>query len=174
MAKRNSGKIFEDNFSKSIPEYALLYRIPDAAQSFGHTNYLRFSAKNPFDFILWDSHKRILYALELKTIDGDSMPFDRQPGDKNGKIHYHQIIGLNNWNKYNGIIGAIIIEFRKIEKTVFIRIDDFNDLMKKIPKKSFRYEDLEKYQINYELIPQTKLKVNYRYNVGELLQCITL
>lgn len=56
MAK-NVGKIFEEQWKKSTPDYALLYRLPDAAQSFGGSNKLRFSSKNPFDF----------FALGFKT-----------------------------------------------------------------------------------------------------------
>jgi penicillin-binding protein-related factor A (putative recombinase) len=173
MAKVNSGKVFEKNFMDSVPDYALIYRIPDAAQSFGYSKNLRFSNRNPFDYIIWDSRKHILYALELKTIDSKSIPFDRSPEDKNGKIHYHQIVGLNKWNEYDGIIAALIIEFRQIEKTVFIRIEDFNELMEKTPKKSFNYDDLKKYQIKYLPIMQHKKKVNYRYDVGELLEAVS-
>lgn len=173
MSKQNSGKVFEKNFMASVPDYALIYRIPDAAQSFGRSSALRFSSKNPFDYILWDSQKHILYALELKTIDSKSIPFDRKPEDRNGKIHYHQIVGLSNWDSYDGIIAGFIIEFRKIEKTVFIKIADFLKLMDKIPKKSFNFDDLSEYEIDYTLIRQHKKKVNYRYDVNELLQAVS-
>jgi len=156
-----------------VPDYALIYRLPDAAQSFGRSNTLRFSGKNPFDYIMWDSRKHILYALELKTIDGKSISFDRSPTDKNGKIHYHQIVGLSNWSKYDGIIAGFIIEFRQIEITVFIRIADFKKLIDKIPKKSFNFYDLDTYEINYITIQQHKKKVNYRYDVDELLQAVS-
>ena len=84
------GKVFENNFKKSMPDYALLYRLPDAAQSFGKSSNLRFSNKNPFDFILFDSKWKILYALELKSVKGKSISFERTKEDK-GDIHYHQI-----------------------------------------------------------------------------------
>ena len=73
----NIGKRFEDDFRKSVPSYALLYRIPDSAQSFGGSSNLRFSRKNPFDYLMWDSKKHILYALELKTVAGKSISFER-------------------------------------------------------------------------------------------------
>ena len=44
-----------------------------------------------------------------------------------------------------------------------------NELMKIIPKKSFNYSDLEKYKIKYYIIPQKKLKVNYKYDVHCML-----
>ena len=68
---QNIGKVFEEQLKKSIPSYALLYRVPDSAQSFSGGN-LRFSRKNPFDFLLWDSLKHKLYALEVKTVKGKS------------------------------------------------------------------------------------------------------
>ena len=71
----NIGKVFEEQIKKSVPDYALLYRLPDAAQSFGGSNTLRFSRKNPFDFLLWDSKRHILYALEMKTVSGKSISF---------------------------------------------------------------------------------------------------
>lgn len=165
----NIGKVFETQFKKSTPDYALIYRLPDSAQSFGGSNNLRFSRKNPFDFLLWDSERRILYALELKTVEGKSISFERNKDEK-GKIHYHQIAGLNKWNKYNGIICGFIIEFRAIETTIFIDIEDFNKLISLIDKHSFNFEDLKMYKIPYIVIPQKKLKTNYRYDIDKFLK----
>ena len=164
----NPGKIFETQWNKSIPDYALLYRLPDSAQSFGRSDKLRFSSKNPFDFLLWDSKKHILYALELKTVSGKSISFERIKEDS-GDIHYHQIVGLNNWNKYDGIVCGFIIEFREIEKTMFINIVDFNKLIDIIPKKSFNFNDLDKYEIQYTIIKQKKARTKYTYDVNGFL-----
>ena len=160
----NTGKIFEKEIADSIPEYALLYRLPDSAQSFGGGNNLRFSRKNPFDFLMWDSAGRTLYALEMKTVNEKSISFERSKEDK-GKIHYHQIDGLNKWSKYGGIVCGFIIEFRPIEETIFILIDDFNTLMDKVEKKSFTIGDLDKLEIPYIVIPQTKMRTRYRYDI---------
>lgn len=165
----NIGKVFETQFKKSTPDYALIYRLPDSAQSFGGSNNLRFSRKNPFDFLLWDSERHILYALELKTVDGKSISFERNKDEK-GKIHYHQIVGLNEWNKYDGINCGFIIEFRGIETTVFIDIKDFNNLVSLIDKHSFNIDDLETYEIPYIVILQKKLKTNYRYDIDGFLK----
>lgn len=173
MAK-NIGKIFEAQVQKSVPDYALLYRVPDSPQSFGGGN-LRFSRKSPFDYLLWDSHKHILYALELKTVAGKTISFERTKEDKGGEIHYHQIEGLNKWNEYDGIICGIIIEFRAIEKTVFIDIDEMNRLMSIIPKKSFSFCDLDTYEIIYSVIGQKKARTKYTYDIdGFLNQNIVL
>lgn len=164
---RSIGKIFEDQIKKSIPDYALLYRLPDPPQSFGGGN-LRFSRKNPFDFLLWDSHKRTLYALELKTVSGKSISFERTKEDR-GEIHFHQIEGLNEWDKYEGITCGIIIEFRSEEKTVFIDIAEMNKIISAIPKKSFSLSDLDIYGIKYSVIGQKKVRTKYTYDIDGFL-----
>lgn len=167
----NIGKVFEMQFAKSVPDYALLYRLPDSAQSFGGSNNLRFSRKNPFDFLLWDSKRHILYALEMKTVNGKSISFERDKGETKD-IHYHQIQGLNEWNKYDGIICGFIIEFRQIETTVFIDIDSFNSLISSINKKSFNYDDLKNSGLPYLVIPQEKRRTRYIYDIENLLSQI--
>lgn len=165
----NVGKKFEQDFSKSIPDYVLLYRLPDSAQSFGGGNSnLRFSNKNPFDFFLWDSQRRILYALEMKTVKGKSISFETDKTE-NKEIHFHQIQGLNKCNKYEGTVCGFIIEFRQIERTIFLPIDSFNNLVAGINKKSFNYSDVEASGLPYIVIPQTKKRTRYTYDVESLL-----
>jgi len=165
------GQNFEQQIKKSVPDYALLYRLPDSAQSFGGSQFLRFSNKNPFDYILFNSKTRILYALEMKTVKGKSISFEREKGENSKVIHYHQIKGLNDWNKYDGIICGFVIEFRELETTVFIDIAEFNKIMREIPKKSFNFEDLQNY--NYIKIEQTKARTRYTYNIEKFLkECV--
>lgn len=169
----NIGKIFERQIKKSVPDYALLCRLPDSAQSFGGSNNLRFSRKNPFDYILYDSKTHLLYALELKTVKGKSISFERTENDV-GEIHYNQIQGLNEWNRYDGVICGFLIEFREIEKTFFLKIDDFNKLLQQTSKKSFNNQDLEKFEINHTTLSQTKAKKYFTYDIDELLKTESL
>ena len=164
----NEGKRFETDFRDSLDNHVLLYRLPDAAQSFEKSSNLRFSRKNPFDYILWDSEKRVLYALELKTVGDKSISFERTKNDK-GKIHYHQIEGLKHWNIYNGTRCGFIIEFRRFQKTIFIDIDDFNSLILKTQKNSFSLDDLDKYEIKYVDIPCHLKRTRYKYDITCLL-----
>ena len=162
------GKLFEAQFAKSAPKYALVYRVPDSAQAFGHSSKLRFSRKNSFDYLIWDSLRHRLFALELKTVAGKSISFERDQEDK-GDIHWHQIKGLNGWNEYDGITCGFVIEFREMELTIFIDIEDFNKLTEFVAKKSFTFKDLDDYDIPYFVIPQWKPKVNYKYDVDKFL-----
>lgn len=168
MIRLGPGKVFELQIQKSIPDYALLHRLHDSAQSFGGNSSLRFSSKNPFDYLLWDSRRRYLYALELKTVKGKSIGFERTK-EEQSEIHYHQIVGLNKVAKFKNTICGFIIEFRALEKTVFIDINDFNKLIDTIPKKSFTFDDLAKYGIPYFVIPQKKKRVRYTYDIDSLL-----
>ncbi len=166
---KNVGKQFEAQIKASTPEYALLYRLPDSAQSFGGSNKLRFSNKPPFDFLLWDSLRHKLYALETKTVQGKSISFERSK-DEHAEIHYHQICGLNNWNKYDGVTCGFIIEFRALEKTVFIEIEEMNKLISLTSKRSFNYNDLNELGILYVLIGQKKARTRYTYDLDEFLR----
>ena len=165
----NPGKRFEQDFKNSIPDNILLYRLHDSAQAFGITEGLRFSSKNPFDYLMFDCDNRNLYALELKTIIGKSISFERSKDD-HGIIHYHQITGLNNWSKYPGVICGLIIEFRSIDKVIFLSIAEFNKLISNINKKSFSFSDLEKYNIGYITIGSKKLRTHYRYDLGLFIE----
>lgn len=166
---KNVGKIFEQSFWKATPNYALLFRVPDPAGAFsGSGSNLRFSRRNPFDFIVWDSKRHVLYALELKTVSGKSISFERCKEEK-GEIHYFQIDGLNEWNRYDGIRCGFIIEFRELEKTIFVHISDFNILMNSIHKKSFTINDLDSIGIPYILIPQIKKRTRYTYDIDLFL-----
>jgi len=172
--KKNSGKIFEDQLKASIPDYALLYKIPDVSRKYGESsekiarNNLK-ACKNPFDFILWNSKTRVLFALECKTVKGKSIAFERE-GDKECKgIHWHQIKGLTKWSEYDGICAGFIIEFREIETTIFLNIKEFNKLIDLNDKKSFNIKDLESAGIKYIIIPQKLKRIRYTYDIEELL-----
>lgn len=168
MAK-NVGKIFEQDISKCVPEYAGIMRLPDAAQSFGgESNNLRFSRKNPCDYIMWNPQSLTPYALEMKTTQENSISFARS-AEQSGAIKYHQIVGLSEIDKIGEIVCGFIIEFRTEPRTIFVRISDFMKLMNTITKKSFRIKDLDTYNIPYIVIPQTLLKTHYRYDIDYFL-----
>ena len=87
--KKNIGKVFEQNFKNSCPEDVLVYRPPDAAQSFDMSVKLRFSQHSPCDFMIFSGDRNTFWTLELKTFEG-SCSFERTKEDK-GIIHYYKI-----------------------------------------------------------------------------------
>lgn len=165
---KNVGKVFEQDFIKSAPEYVGIIRLPDAAQSFYRSSNLRFSHKNPYDYILWNPKVLTLYALELKTVKGKSISFERTKSE-HGEIHYHQIIGLQNFEKIGECVCGFIIEFRELATTIFLPISEFTRLMNETPKKSFNFNDLSTYNIQYITIGQKMLKTHYRYDIDTFL-----
>jgi penicillin-binding protein-related factor A (putative recombinase) len=154
----------------SVPKYTLAHRLKDPAQSFeqNKNSKIRFSSKNPFDLFLWDSKRKIPYALELKTKSGKSVSFERTKEDK-GDIHYHQIKGLLEWSKYDGMIAGLVIEFREIKTTVFLPINSFINIINRVSKKSINYNDIEQSGELYFIIPQKKKIKRYKYDVEEFL-----
>lgn len=173
MSKKNVGKVFEEQFKKSVPEYCLLIRLNDPPQSFGGGS-ARFSIKNPCDYILFDAKHRILVPIELKTTKYKSMSFE----DVNSKeqqskmIHAHQIAGLTGFAKYDNVHAGFLFNFRdennSLERCYFQRIEDFNVMVKSIDKKSFNEIDLLKY--NAVKIQGTKKRVRYIWNINGFLE----
>ena len=171
MAKKSEGKLFEEQFKKNAPDYAMVYRLPDQAQVYAYSDKIRFTQKNPCDYLMWDSRARQLYWLELKSTKSKSISFERTKDDK-GMIHNHQIAGLERFSKWAGVICGFVIEYRSETDplTIFIEINNFIQLLRRMPKKSFTVEDLKTYEIPYMVIPQTKKRVRYSYDIDGWLR----
>ena len=163
---KNIGKVFEQNFKNSCPKNVLVYRPPDAAQSFDMSSKLRFSQHSPCDFIIFSGKLNTLWTLELKTFEG-SCSFERTKEDK-GIIHYYQVESLKKFSTYNNVCSGFLLDFRKTGNTYFLMIDEWDDLINAITKKSFNENDLLNYA-NPILIMKKKLKVNYRYDIEGFL-----
>lgn len=148
----------------------LIYRPPDAAQSFDMDSKLRsklrFSQHSPCDFMIFSGERNTFWTLELKTFEG-SCSFERTKEDK-GIIHYYQVESLKKFSTYNNVCSGFILDFRKTDNTYFLMIDEWDDLINSISKKSFNENDLLDY-CNPILIDKKKLKVNYRYNIDKFL-----
>ena len=61
-------KRFEDNIKVSCPKRLLVYRPPDAAQSFNMTSKLRFSQHSPADFFFFNGEKCSVSSIGLSPI----------------------------------------------------------------------------------------------------------
>ena len=170
---RSVGKQFEDNFKNSVPNYALSYRPPDSAQGFdvGASDKLRFSRHSPCDLMIFDGTRNLFLTLELKTFQG-SCSFERNKNEK-GIIHYYQIEKLKEFANYKRVISGLVLDFRSTDHTYFLNINDWDNLISHIEKKSFNEQDLLEYASPI-LIEKEKLKVNYRYDVELLLSKLNI
>lgn len=160
------GKIFEQNWKKSIPEDIWYYRPPDSAQSFGTNTNLRFSAKSPCDCFMYNGE--VFYTLELKSVGTTSISFERTKEDK-GVIHKHQIDKLLEFSKYKNIVSGLLLDFRLSNNTYFCMIEEFVNMIDNLDKKSFNEKDLYEW-CNPIVIEKKKMKVNYRYSVEKFLE----
>jgi len=163
---KNIGKVFEENWKKSIPKDVWYYRPPDSAQSFGSSSNLRFSSKSPCDCFMFNG--KMLYTLELKSVGTSSMSFERTKSDK-GIIHKHQIDKLWEFSKYKNIVSGFLLDFRLSDKTYFCAIEEFINMINHLDKKSFNEKDLFEWCNPIE-IKKKKMKVNYKYSVDVFLQ----
>lgn len=170
---RSVGKQFEDNFKNSVPNYALSYRPPDSAQGFdvGASDKLRFSRHSPCDLMIFDGTRNLFLTLELKTFQG-SCSFERNKNEK-GIIHYYQIEKLKEFANYKRVISGFVLDFRSTDHTYFLNINDWDNLISHIEKKSFNEQDLLEYASPI-LIEKEKLKMNYRYDVELLLSKLNI
>lgn len=114
---------------------------------------------------MYDGSK--LWTLELKTVGGSSISFERDEHDK-GEIHWYQIESLKKFGEYNNVCSGLLIDFRVTGNTWFLDIKRWDDLVKSISKKSFNELDLlctSPVKVKKEL-----LRTNYRYDVRKFLE----
>lgn len=177
---KNPGKKFEEAFVKSIPNYCWHHRLHDPPQSFDRVNGLRFSWKNPCDFVVFDNKNRFLLALELKSTKSKSISFEdinfegKQPSRM---IHKHQIIALRDYCiNYSALIGGFLFNFRTeeigSERTYFQSATDFIRMSNNLGKKSFNEIDLIN-SGNYIKVNGNKKRVNYIWDIDELLNSLS-
>ena len=109
-----------------------------------------------------------LFCVELKTVAGSSISFERNKKEK-GKIHYYQINYLKKASKCLNTIAGLVIDFRKPDHTYFLNIIEWDVLINSITKKSFNESDLLKFA-HPILINKEKLRVNYRYDIIRFME----
>ena len=149
----NPGKQFEKDFEKSCKSY--FYRLKDGTSSWGNQENTRFQAKNDFDCFIFKSPH--LYGIELKSVKGKSFPFSN--------LKDSQIKGLLKIDEHYNGHGYLIINFREVEETYAIGIRLLIGYMNRTTKKSINVIECNNLGI---LIPQRKLRVNYRYDLEVL------
>jgi hypothetical protein len=147
MNKTNFGKRFEEDLASSVPSYCYIHRLKDSAQSYNNSKQTQFSWDNECDFFIWNGKLRTFYAIECKSTQYKSMSVQLDKNDKTSKmVKLHQIESLEKISKYDGTISGLILNFRdednNNQRTYFIEINSFINMMKLIDKKSFNEIDL--------------------------------
>lgn len=172
----NSGKVFEQQFRKSVPPHCYLLRLNDPPQSFSKSSAARFSPKNPFDFILFDTENRTLVCLELKTTKYKSISFENVNAEEqqNKMIHAHQIEGLANASRFNHVAAGFLLNFRDekndMERCYWQNIKDFNKMIANINKSSFNEIDL--LMNNAVKVDGVRKRKHYIWDIDSLLSKI--
>jgi recombination protein U len=172
MAK-NVGKVFEEDFSSSIPSYCYVHRLRDSAQSYNKSKDTSFTWDNECDFFIWDSCTHIFYAIECKTTKYKSMSVQLDKDDKSQKmIKLHQIESLTKISEYDGAIAGFFLNFRdeknNTQRTYFLNIIDFNKIIKDTEKKSINEIDI--ILNNGIKISGEKKRVRFRWDIDEFLK----
>ena len=83
---RNEGKIFEDAFIKSVPDYCWHKRLNDNASSWANGSNTRFTSTNECDFLLFDCKTKTLNALELKTTKSNLTSLSRASASNSARF----------------------------------------------------------------------------------------
>lgn len=162
----NDGKQFEKAIKESIPEWCYYRRLPDSAQSFNQqeNSPLRFSAKSPYDSIMFDGFS--MYCLELKSTKGTSFSFK----GSSPMIKEHQIKELTLASSYRNIIAGFIFNFRKENdnKAYFLHINNFNNFIELTSKSSINEKDI----IEYGAIEIKSIlkRTKYKYDIEGFIE----
>ncbi len=176
MATVNKGKLFENDFKKSIPDYCYVHRLRDSAMSYNKNKNTSFAWDNECDFYLMDDLHRLFYAIECKSTKYPYMTVQINKDEDKKMISYHQIKSLNEMSKYNNIIAGFMFNFRHfeddkdkyIETTYFQSVNDFIDMMNKLNKKSFNEIDLLTYGNAIKINGKKKI-TRFRWDIDEFL-----
>ena len=153
---KNEGKIFEDDFKKSVPEGVYCKKLHDSANGFDIENSKqRFALQSPYDFLLCKDGQ--MYAYELKTAKGSSFSFK----GKSPNIKMRQIDELI-LAKRSGAKTGLILNFREKEQTYVLDPDDFKAFTESTTKSSINIKEAE--EIGYKL-GQEKPAPAIRYEI---------
>ena len=143
------GKVFEEEIKASIPPDFYTERYKDDTAGFK-------GVANPADYRLYKYPYTFL--LELKTHKGKSLPID--------KIKENQIQGMYKAVQHKGIYAGFLINFRELEETYYIAVQDAVDFINSKERKSIPVEWCRENGVKIE---QQKKRVRYTYNLSSWL-----
>lgn len=149
---KSAGKLFEEDFKKSIPKDVFTQRLKDDMSGFK-------GVANICDYILY--RYPYLYLFELKSHKGKSIPFSA--------LREKQYSGLNMVSNFKGVTAGFIFNFRDYNKTYFVDADVLYSYIIAEEKKSFSLKWCED---NGVIIGQKKKRTRYRYRLDEFLDYV--
>ena len=162
--KINKGYVLQDNIKKSCERQDILfYRFKDSPFSFANSDKTKFTTNNICDCMIFLANK--LLFVELKSVKGKSFSFTehslRQLNDINKIIH-----NKNGYKRFN-VYGCFIIEFRELEETYFIEVQN---IIKYLDENNTKTINIKKYKEKgrYIKVDQEILRKNYRYDIRKL------
>lgn len=171
MAK-NVGKVFEEQIKQSVPEHILLIRLNDSPQAFKQSNLTRFTPKNPYDYVCFDTKSKTLFCLELKSTSNKYMGFEDiySNEEQNKMIHKHQTVGLLKCSAYPNVVAGFLFNFRlpDNELTYFMEINKFQKMCESINKKSFTIMDAVLY--GAKKINGSKKRTRWYWDLDEFFE----
>ena len=165
------GKLFEEQWKRSIPEDVYYLRLKDNPSSFGKdSSFVRFTLNNPFDCLVF--YNGFLFPLELKSTSSKSISIQTKKEEKGKMIKINQIEGLFKSNKYENIFSGFLFDFRESEKTFWMGINDFLKFQEENNKKSINEKDIIKY--NAIEVEKEKKKTRYVFSVKKLIEDVVV
>lgn len=165
------GKLFEEQWKRSIPEDVYYLRLKDNPSSFGKdSSFVRFTLNNPFDCLVF--YNGFLFPLELKSTSSKSISIQTKKEEKGKMIKINQIEGLSKSNKYENIFSGFLFDFRESGKTFWMGINDFLKFQEENNKKSINEKDIIKY--NAIEVEKEKKKTRYVFSVKKLIEDVVV
>ena len=158
----NVGKEFESDIKNSVDRLKenkeiFFYRFKDSPISWNNTSNTTFTVSNICDCLMFKSPK--LALIELKTTKGKSYSITKKG--------FQQIDKLSKIEKFKNLITGFIINFRELELTYFITIENFLKFLKDTGKKSIRFSECEMYG---KVIPQKVKRVRPYYTLHYIFE----
>lgn len=157
MTKKSVGKLFEEDFIKSVPDNLFHFRFRDLPYSLIKNAKYDIN-NNPADFLIFCNY---LFVLELKSTNNSSYPFEN--------TRENQVKGLEKYSHKDKTICGFVINMRKYTETYFITIKDYLYLQNESGRKSISLEDLRLFGIR---IKQELKRTRYRYDIKTFLENI--
>lgn len=157
IMSKNVGKLFEEDFIKSVPNNVFHFRFKDLPYFLTRNSKYEIS-NNPADFILFYNY---LLVLELKSTNNTSYPFSN--------TRENQVKGLKKYSEKDKVICGFIINMRRFNETYFINIDDYIYLKNESDRKSISIKDLRLFGIR---ISQEVKRTRYTYDIKNFLEKI--